>query len=116
MRLINLTPHKITLVTKEGVKRDYYPEGLARIVSKSSDAGFLSDDEGNTYPVEFKSFGLVEGIPQPRNGVGYIVSAMVANNPAVRDRDDLYVPNDVQRDPSNRDNVLGCRSLWRPWK
>jgi len=56
-----------------------------------------------------KSFTEIEGLPEPKEGTIYIVSALVAG--AAKDRDDLVVPNDTIRDDQGR--IIGCRNLAR---
>lgn len=81
IEFVNCTPHKIVL--NDG--REFEPSGnVARI--KSSYTEFVNDICKPTY-------GNVEGLPQPKVGVFYIVSMMVASAPGMSLlRDDLVVP------------------------
>lgn len=78
MNFINLTPHGITL--NDG--RVFEPSGQVARVS-SSHTPFNQD------AVCSVSFGEVTDLPEPRDGVMYIVSALVAQ--AAR-RDDVVSP------------------------
>ena len=67
---VNLTPHPINLNTG-GLLRVYPPSGnVARVSSTHSQF----DENG----IASLSFGEVQGLPEPQEGVFYIVSAMVA--------------------------------------
>lgn len=77
-KFINLTPHIINL--NDG--RSFPSEGCARVASSHS----AFDADG----VCSVSYGEVEGLPEERDGVLLIVSAMVAE--ASKDRRDLVVP------------------------
>ena len=54
-------------------------------------------------------FGAVEGLPDPEEGVVWIVSRVVAE--AAKERDDLLVTDDAVRDDQGR--IIGCRALAR---
>lgn len=68
--LINLTPHEITLVRKDGEKVVIPPSGkVARVRVEQKEVG-----EIDGFPVVQSEFGEVEGLPEEREGVIYIVS------------------------------------------
>lgn len=54
-------------------------------------------------------FGKVENLPEPQEGVVYVVSALVAQ--AVPDREDVFIPDDTVRDEQGR--IIGVRALAR---
>lgn len=104
MTFVNLTPHTINVLT-EGRTLAIEPSGqLARVSSRTETIGML---EG--IPVTTTVYGEVEGLPEPREGVAYIVSALVAQR--VTDREDVFVPSESVRDERGR--IIGCRSLGR---
>jgi hypothetical protein len=58
-------------------------------------------------PVYDAKYGEVEGLPEPEDGVFYIVSGMV--KAAVPDREDVFSPGELIRDENGR--PIGCRGL-----
>jgi len=105
MKLVNLTPHKVTLVKPDGSQIEIPPEGRCpRVRMEVREAG-----EVLGVPVVETVAAGVEGLPEPRPGVYYIVSRAVAA--ACPGRDDLLVPDDLVRDGEGR--VIGARRLAR---
>lgn len=94
----NLTPHTVVL---PGMV--IQPSGIISRVSQSNTV------IGNHDGIELVNtvFGAVENLPEPQNGVLYIVSAMVRM--ACPDRYDLASPGDLVRDHDG--NIIGCRNL-----
>ena len=95
--LINLTAHTITEVTT-GVS---IPSSgrVARVKTSTRKAGeFLG------YPIFESTFGPVEGLPEPEEGVMYIVSALCMN--ACPERYDLLSPGNLLRDENG--SPCGC--------
>ena len=82
MKIVNATPHDIKL--NDGT---VFPASgqVARVSVNQVDDGDI-----NGIPVKKNTYGEVEGIPEPRDGVVYIVSAMVVGN---SDRTDLVAPD-----------------------
>lgn len=102
MQIINLTPHDVTFVNDEGKPIMTIPSsGVTRVASTTAIVS-----EFNGIPVTETTFGQVEGLPEERPGVVYIVSRMVAT---AAKRNDLYVPGMQVRDAEGR--VIGCKSL-----
>lgn len=106
MKIINLTPHSITFLDKDGnVLIHVDPSGSLARVS-------VSKEHVDTYggiPVKKSVFGEVEGLPDPQENTIYIVSSLVAQR--CRGRDDVFIPDDSVRDEGGR--IIGCRSLGR---
>ena len=102
MDFINLTPHEVTVVTKDGSKVSFPPsENVARVEYREEVIGDydapVNDGETPKKFEVFKSyFGTINNLPEPRDGVRYIVSRMCAN--ACPDRHDLVVPGPSIRD------------------
>jgi len=71
MRLVNCTPHSITIADKDGnVIRTIEPSGhIARVAVEQREVGTVDG-----IPVVESVFGQVEGLPDPEPGVVYIVS------------------------------------------
>lgn len=106
MKIINLTPHRIHFVDSENeVFLTVESSGIARVAAKTVRTG--RNIAG--IPVSETVYGDVENLPDPQEGVVYVVSALVAQ--CCKDRDDVYIPGEQVRDEDGR--VIGCRSLGR---
>lgn len=98
MQAINLTPHVINFYDLDGNLIESIPSsGVARVASKP---GTL-EDRGLPVPVAAPTeYGAVEGLPDPQDGVVYIVSTLVAQ--AVK-RPDVLSPGTGPSDGAIRD-------------
>jgi len=108
MRLVNLTPHAITIYCV-GEKIEIPSSGIvARVEQTFAPAGTISCD-GKEIPLVVAGFGEIRDLPEPEDGVLYIVSLVVAQ--ASRERDDLIVPDTspegVIRDENGR--IIGTK-------
>lgn len=92
MRLVNLTPHALTLRLPSGEDMILAPSGqIARVVSP--DAGAPRALEDLPVPVApAPEAGRVEGLPTPEAGVAYVVSGLVLAHGDVAGRADVYGP------------------------
>lgn len=109
MKLVNLTPHPLTIYVGDQVVINQQPDGpMARCVETRQDAGTVTVD-GHEIPVSVVGFGAVAGLPDPQPGVLYVVSRATAE--AVPDRDDVVYPDGQVRDADGR--IIGCRGLAR---
>ena len=88
MRVVNLTPHNVTVYDGDAVIMTYPSEGVARVHQTDVIVGFL-----NETPVVETEFGEVYGLPAPTEGTVYIVSAITVNAAKAHGRttDDLLV-------------------------
>lgn len=127
MTLINATPHKITILAKDGVEQDTKKQFLAiasqvtilktvepsgilpRVGMSNSPAGEI---EG--IPVEAVTYGDIEGLPDPQPDTFYVVSGLVAAAASKVGRQDCLAPGALVRDKENPSNVLGCLFLQKP--
>ncbi len=76
MRLVNLTPHAISLSLLNGEIVTLPSEGNARISTSPGESSYL---EGIPVPLVGPSvFGPVMGLPEPQEGVIYVTSMLVA--------------------------------------
>lgn len=110
MTIINLTPHSINVVNdNHETITTFESEGIARVSCKSEVQGYFKSNQSNLggIPITRKIFGEVEGLPEEKPGVRYIVSSLVAS--AVPDRHDLLVPDGYVRDEKGM--VIGCTAL-----
>lgn len=118
--LVNLTPHPITVFppdTPELYPADGGPVPLAILVPSGVTARLSSVEleppetvsvAGVDVPVARVAYGPLEGLPGPREGVRYVVSALTA---VTSGRPDLVVPHDLVR--NERGTVVGCRRFGR---
>ena len=108
VKIVNLTPHKITFVTNKG-NLGVDPSGtIARVSAKVEETGHIYVTKfGLSVPITETTYGEVEGLPDPVDDTIYIVSSLVAQR--VPDRNDVFIPNESVRDENGR--IIGCRSL-----
>jgi len=136
MDFINLTPHALNIHTTEGVFT-LAPSGtVARVATVNTAAApvditrtaahgecggcgeaLTSSGEGCrceeidtpwSIPTVKTSYGEVTGLPEPVEGVIYVVSGMVAS---ASPREDVMSPGDLVRDENGR--IVGCWGLRR---
>ena len=89
MKLKNFTPHNVVIVINEVTKIVIPSDGIAR-VTETKTATPSIDVDGVIIETFVAVFGEVENLPPQEEGVGLIVSALVAS--AAKGRDDLLVP------------------------
>ena len=98
MTIINTTPHPINLPD-----RTISPSGdLVRVAVQLEDCGSFDG-----IPLVKGSYGTVTGLPPQKEGVLYIVSALV--RAALPDRSDLASPARMVRD--DKGMIVGCEAL-----
>jgi len=89
-KLVNLTPHTVTLVCGNKTV-DIQPSGqVARVSATAQQVGTITID-GFDFPVVKTVFGDVQGLPEPAENTIYIVSTLVLS--AAQGRNDLVAPN-----------------------
>lgn len=107
MRIINLTPHDITIVRDGAEPLTIKATGIvARAEQRREQVG-----EVNGIPVNRVRYGKPTNLPAPRDGVVYIVSALAAQAVKATDpgRRDIYITDDAVRDEGG--HIVGCRAL-----
>jgi hypothetical protein len=104
MKFINLTPHDVTVINNNN-KRTFHRDGTIARVSQISPT-VVEVVDGVTISVV--RFGDVVGLPQPVDGVKFIVSVLVKS--ACPNRTDLVSPGDQIRDENG--NVIGCKQFF----
>lgn len=104
VKIVNLTPHEIMVydAAGESVLQVIPSSGMARAAQTREPL-----DSINGIPVSKTGYGAVEGLPDQRDGVIYIVSVLTAQ--AAPDRKDLYITDELVRDDTGR--ILGCKAL-----
>jgi hypothetical protein len=116
--VINLTPHKIVIYDEDGkrVIEEIPPSGaVARVTVTSRVVGRLG-----VIPVRKVEYGEIENLPDPMEGIYYIVSSVVLI--ALREkgihRPDVLAP-DTNPDSAVRDSegrVIGVKYLQTFWE
>lgn len=104
MAFLNLTPHPITIV--EGERSTLHPvDGPSpRLAVECEPLGQI----GGISIVQ-STMGDPTRLPDPREGVVLIVSALVAEHPSVASRTDLAYPGETIRDSDG--NIIGAKGL-----
>lgn len=110
--LVNKTPHMINLICEDGTKISLEPVLPTPRVSSSSiktAAYTIIDENGAEHMVirEAPEFGEVVDLPEPQEGVLYIVSMLVAAR--AQNRTDLVSPGRQIRNEAGQ--VIGCAGL-----
>ena len=111
MKLVNLTPHTISLYSPNGVDNIAASGQLARVRYTSQTIGEL-----NSLPVVRVVYGDIDGLPAPQNDTAYIVSQVILT--ALKDlgstRTDVFAPATGPNDGAvrNQNNqVMGVTRL-----
>lgn len=111
MQLINLTPHDINVIQEDHTYTIKASGNVARCTVNAEYFDYIEpEDDANSYPISIytNSFTNVTDLPEPQDGVYYIVSNIVAQ--AMRyERVDLLIPNELVRDEEGR--IIGCKSF-----
>lgn len=109
-KLINLTPHDITLVNGEGeIILTVKPSGEVARVTQSTEQLATFTIDGLDIPVTQNTYGELVNLPEQEDGVSLIVSAMVASAGKALGRTDLFIPNETVR--NDKGQIIGCKSL-----
>lgn len=88
MKLVNLTPHAISLANADGeIIRTIESTGSCRVATSQEKVG---DIDG--FSVNKTTYGVVEGLPAPEDDTIYIVSILVAQL-VVHGRSDVVAPD-----------------------
>lgn len=106
MTFINCTPHPITLLGSDNEVIISLSKG--EVVPRLSQSTKQVDVVEGVSITE-TSFGEIQDLPEPKEGVLLIVSRLVLT--ACPNRKDLVVPNELVRDSDG--NIKGCKSLAR---
>ena len=102
MKLINLTPHTITIHNGEGETTQIAPSGIvARVAAEKKETGCIDG-----IPVFKTAFGEIQDLPEAKEGVIYITSLLVAQ---AAKRADVFSPGELLRDEAGQ--PIGCLGL-----
>ena len=110
VRIVNLSPHEVNVVTEAGVTSIPPSGDVARVAISREEVEPIIVD-GAEIPVNRVSYGELEGLPAPREGTYYIVSSIVAMSARAPARTDILVPDDFIHD--NEGKIVGCRAFAR---
>ncbi len=102
MNFVNLTQHDVTIFRDGAPFRTFPPSGAVARISTTTTVVC----EVNGIPISMTSYGLPQGLPEPVQGVRFIVSRMLKD--AVQ-RPDLVSPEGPVFGPDRK--VIGCTSL-----
>jgi hypothetical protein len=103
MKLVNLTPHTIGVLDRDGNITSIKPSGtVARVNVDYSSIAVLDN-----FTIYESAYGEVAGLPASQDGTGYIVSTLVAE--VVQGREDLFSPGKLIRDLNG--NPVACNGL-----
>ncbi len=112
MLLINLTPHSIDIFVGD-TKITIPPSGqVARVGQEYQNLGDLHLEDGAAVPLVAATYGEIQGLPEPRPGVLYITSGLVAQAAWAMGRRDVLAPDTGAggvRDGEGR--IIGVRRL-----
>ena len=111
MKLFNATPHKIVVyASSNSTKPTVIIEATGVVARVSSMMTEVDHSVGDLLriPVSRAEFGDVVGLPEPTEGIVYVVSGMVldAVGRAQPERKDLLAPGELLRSPDGQ--ILGC--------
>ena len=105
--VINLCPHPLSIMDKDGEVRDFPKCEAPARVSQSEEV------VGNILGVEItkQKFGKVANLPEPKEGTYLIVSRLVAAAARDEGRDisDLLIPGPGIRD--DQGNIIGAKGF-----
>ena len=106
MNIVNLTPHKVVLISEEGNRKEYFPSGrVARLRMHDIRADIIDG-----FPV-YKGLPMeVIELPEEKEDTFYIVSLAVLQH--CKDRYDLIAPDTSRAVRDEDGNIIGVRG-WR---
>jgi hypothetical protein len=105
IKIINTTPHPVNLIL-DGKEIVFQPEFPVRVKSETISSGNISW-HGQEIPLTRTLFGHVEGLPEFKEDVLYIVSQLIKDR--LQDRKDLLVPSEIVR--NDKGHIIGCKAF-----
>jgi hypothetical protein len=106
IKIINTTPHPVNLILQDGKEIVFHPEFLVRVKSETISSGNISW-HGQEIPLTRTLWGHVEGLPELKEDVLYIVSQLIKDR--LPDRKDLLVPSEIVR--NDKGHIIGCKAF-----
>jgi hypothetical protein len=106
-QVINLTAVRVVLIGEDGARTEYLPSGIeARVDVEEQEVLPRVQGHRRTRVV----YGAVQGLPEPRDGVLYIVSMPVGMNHGTG-RTDLIGPNTNKAIRGDGGQIIGVPSF-----
>jgi hypothetical protein len=102
-KIVNCTKHRLTLIFEDGTYMEIRPSGPYARVDERMEGETYVMIEGHKVRLRRAAYGEVVGLPEPKPGVLYVVSAIVRDR--VLHRTDVVSPDTglgVVRDADNR--------------
>lgn len=111
MKLINLTPHAVTVILSinENGEQESITIPASGTIARVRQNTRVEYVDVDGLPFTRNEFGAIENLPEPETNVRYIVSAMVESAAVKEGRMDCVFPCTPVRD--DKGNIIGCRSL-----
>lgn len=107
MKIINLTPHSVTVMPLEGKHVTFEAAGqIARVGEVVTGSRTIDTEDGPIEVHDVHYTDVLLGLPDPQPGVSYLVSRVAA---AASDREDLFFPYAELRNDEGQ--IIGCRAL-----
>lgn len=101
--IVNLTPHRLNIQDLTGDFIVVEPNETVARVKVSFEETTVLDPGVQVYKA---TYGKVIGLPEPKDGVIYVVSGLVAS---ASPRSDVFSPGDLIRDAEGK--PIGCKGL-----
>ena len=102
MKVVNLTPHELTIVSEGKVVLAIPASGSLARCAQQTKLGNPIEVDGVRVSTGYNVFGEVNGLPAPQEGTVYFVSALVAQAAWAAGRTDVVCPLSAVRDDAGR--------------
>ena len=106
MKIINLTPHDLSLITSNGITVTIARSGEIARLAITREARAELHVGSDVFTVSRPTLGEITGLPPAQDGVIFIVSALVAETAS---RGDVMSPGELVRDSGGM--VIGAKGL-----
>lgn len=106
VNFVNLTPHEVAVVAADG---EIYKIPASGVVARAEQRMHALQPVAGIFACSRMTYGSAFGIPAPRDGFVYIVSARTAQ--AVSGRDDIVIPGPKVADAEGR--AVACNGFSR---
>lgn len=104
MKILNYTPHAITLINYKGESVEYSSSGIARCEEIKKVIG-----SAGGYPIYSVEFGNLSGLPEWEDNTVIIVSAIAAQAAKAAGRTDCLIVADTVR--NDKGQVVGAKGF-----
>ena len=108
MKIVNLTPHEIRVVDKNGKEKVYPPSGKVARVNVRDELV----DEMDGVPVYAGAYEEIVDLPPEEEGTYYIVSLVVLNNSK---RKDLITPDTTRAIRNEKGQIVSVKAWRKRW-